>query len=230
MFIAISVFGLSLVSNTITILFLLVVFLPYLSVTTRRLHDIDRSGWFQIIGLVPIIGLVLLYFLAKEGKDPNRFGNRDPFHLPYLPNPSIPESEENQVPVVASVVSNTERWIMETKKIPYWKFIFGANFFKKYQLDRVERDGNIIRVKVLNGNEYSFEVGNFKANFIKTKEGNRDFTIQTISGPRQRVTFRETLLQMPEEWWDELSGKIGASESGLSKVLHAVKDSMELLK
>ena len=44
------------------------VFLPSLGIAVRRLHDINKSGWFWLIVLVPIIGLVYVtYLLAKPG-------------------------------------------------------------------------------------------------------------------------------------------------------------------
>lgn len=54
----------------------LFVILPNLAVTTRRLHDINRSGWWQLLYLLPIIGwLVLLYFFVSKGNiGANRFG------------------------------------------------------------------------------------------------------------------------------------------------------------
>src|SRR5215211_6143350 len=46
----------------------LAVLIPTLAVTVRRLHDIDRSGWWILIGLVPLIGVtVLLVFALLEG-------------------------------------------------------------------------------------------------------------------------------------------------------------------
>ena len=41
------------------IIFSIVTFLPYLSVGARRLHDINRSGWWQLIVLT-VIGIILL--------------------------------------------------------------------------------------------------------------------------------------------------------------------------
>ena len=55
----------------------LALLLPGLSVAIRRLHDIDHSGWWVLIGLIPIIGfIVLLIFYLREG-DPgeNRYGS-----------------------------------------------------------------------------------------------------------------------------------------------------------
>jgi D-xylose transport system ATP-binding protein len=50
------------------LLYVLAVFVPSLGVAIRRLHDIDRSGWWILIALVPFIGLfVLLYFYATPG-------------------------------------------------------------------------------------------------------------------------------------------------------------------
>lgn len=54
----------------------LAVLLPGLAVGVRRLHDTDRSGWWLLIGLIPIIGgIVLLVFFVIEGtRGPNRHG------------------------------------------------------------------------------------------------------------------------------------------------------------
>jgi uncharacterized membrane protein YhaH (DUF805 family) len=50
--------------------------LPGLAVSARRLHDINRSGWWMLIILIPIIGgLVLLWWCLKEGDEgENEFG------------------------------------------------------------------------------------------------------------------------------------------------------------
>lgn len=54
----------------------LALFLPTLAVAIRRLHDIDRSGWWYLVGLIPIIGtLVLLWWFTRPSSEgPNRFG------------------------------------------------------------------------------------------------------------------------------------------------------------
>jgi uncharacterized membrane protein YhaH (DUF805 family) len=46
----------------------LAVLLPSLGVAVRRLHDTDRSGWWILIALVPIVGfIILIVFTAMEG-------------------------------------------------------------------------------------------------------------------------------------------------------------------
>ena len=52
------------------------VLLPSFAVSFRRLHDIDKSAWWLLIALVPLIGaIVLLVFACMEGtRGDNRFG------------------------------------------------------------------------------------------------------------------------------------------------------------
>ncbi len=54
--------------------------LPSLGVSVRRLHDTNRSGWWMLILLVPLIGLIvmLIFFIMAGTPDENRHG----------PNPS----------------------------------------------------------------------------------------------------------------------------------------------
>ena len=49
---------------------------PGFTVTVRRLHDTGRSGWWFLIGLVPLVGaIVLLVFLVQDGQPgDNDFG------------------------------------------------------------------------------------------------------------------------------------------------------------
>lgn len=48
---------------------------PSLAVGARRLHDINKSGWWQLLYLIPVIGaLVMIYFLVQKSDPlPNRF-------------------------------------------------------------------------------------------------------------------------------------------------------------
>lgn len=58
-------------------LFSLAVFLPALSVTSRRLHDTDRSAWWMLLWFVPVIGwiIVIIWTILEGTKGSNRFGD-----------------------------------------------------------------------------------------------------------------------------------------------------------
>jgi uncharacterized membrane protein YhaH (DUF805 family) len=64
-----AVFGLSDISP-LNNLYSLAVLVPSLAVGARRLHDIGRSGWWQLIMFIPLIGIiVLIVWWAKRGND-----------------------------------------------------------------------------------------------------------------------------------------------------------------
>jgi len=63
------------ISDVVSAIFSLATILPGLAVGARRLHDTDRSGWLQLLWIIPIIGwIILIVWLVQEGKEPNRFG------------------------------------------------------------------------------------------------------------------------------------------------------------
>ena len=57
-------------------LYALFVFIPNLALAARRLHDTGRSGWWQLIALVPIIGFVVLIIFYCTDSQPgeNKYG------------------------------------------------------------------------------------------------------------------------------------------------------------
>ena len=61
-------------------LFLLMTFLPGLAVAVRRLHDTDRTGWWLLFMMLPVLGWGLLVYLFTRASTPgpNRFGNGIP--------------------------------------------------------------------------------------------------------------------------------------------------------
>ena len=49
-------------------IYLLATLVPSLAVTVRRLHDTNRSGWWILLGLLPVVGvIILIVFLALDG-------------------------------------------------------------------------------------------------------------------------------------------------------------------
>ena len=60
----------------ITTLYALAVLIPGLAVSARRLHDTNRSGWWILTGLVPILGWIALLIFYVEDSRPgaNQYG------------------------------------------------------------------------------------------------------------------------------------------------------------
>ncbi len=54
----------------------LALLLPNLSVAIRRLHDTDHTGWWVLIGLIPIIGFIvlLIFYLRQSDPGENQYG------------------------------------------------------------------------------------------------------------------------------------------------------------
>ncbi len=68
-------------------LFVLAMLIPSLAVTFRRLHDTDRSGWWLLIGFVPLIGsIVILVFMIQDSQ---------PGENQYGTNPKATEAPES---------------------------------------------------------------------------------------------------------------------------------------
>ena len=59
----------------INLIFSVALIIPSISVTARRLHDINRSGWWQLLWFTIIGGILLIIWHATDGeKKKNRFG------------------------------------------------------------------------------------------------------------------------------------------------------------
>ena len=54
----------------------LALLLPSLAVAIRRLHDTSRTGWWILIGLIPIVGwIILIYWACQPGQpEANQYG------------------------------------------------------------------------------------------------------------------------------------------------------------
>lgn len=57
-------------------IFVVALLLPSLAVTVRRLHDTGRTGWWILIGIVPLVGfIVMLVFLCSDSQPgENKYG------------------------------------------------------------------------------------------------------------------------------------------------------------
>jgi uncharacterized membrane protein YhaH (DUF805 family) len=58
------------------LIWILATIVPALAVLVRRLHDTDRSGWWALIGFVPIIGTIaiLIFTVTDSTQGENRYG------------------------------------------------------------------------------------------------------------------------------------------------------------
>ncbi|MFB9148912.1 DUF805 domain-containing protein [Roseovarius ramblicola] len=66
-----------LLGEIVALIFALAVLLPGLGVAVRRLHDVDRSGWWYLLVLIPVIGALILifaFFMHRGTAGDNRFG------------------------------------------------------------------------------------------------------------------------------------------------------------
>jgi uncharacterized membrane protein YhaH (DUF805 family) len=69
LFTVIATLSVQVVSDNLSWAFTMATFLPGIAVGMRRLHDTDRSGWWQLLYFLPIIGWIfLIIWCAEEGK------------------------------------------------------------------------------------------------------------------------------------------------------------------
>jgi uncharacterized membrane protein YhaH (DUF805 family) len=73
-----SFFGQS-AANVVSSIFSLAMVVPTISVSTRRLHDMNHTGWWQLLSFLGVGTLILLiWFMFPGTKDANRFGQPPP--------------------------------------------------------------------------------------------------------------------------------------------------------
>lgn len=101
--------ALSIVSEGLAGLFSLAILLPSIGLGARRLHDIGMSGWWQLIGIIPVVGWVaIIYLLAKQGvAGPNEYGADPRVAVPVSSVP-VPEAAAPVVPAVEAPAAETE--------------------------------------------------------------------------------------------------------------------------
>jgi uncharacterized membrane protein YhaH (DUF805 family) len=75
LFVVLVSFAAGLLGDAANALVALALFLPYLAVSARRLHDIGRSGWWQLVWYIPFIGwMVMIYWCVQDSEGPNAYG------------------------------------------------------------------------------------------------------------------------------------------------------------
>ena len=63
-------------SGVLSAIVIFALLLPNLAMSVRRLHDRDQSGWFVLLGLIPLVGgiILLVWFCMRGTIGANRFG------------------------------------------------------------------------------------------------------------------------------------------------------------
>ncbi len=58
-------------------IFVLFMLIPLLAASVRRLHDTDRSGWWLLINLIPLIGVIVFTVFTLQDSKPgeNQYGS-----------------------------------------------------------------------------------------------------------------------------------------------------------
>ncbi len=106
----------------LNIIFVLVIILPSLAVTVRRLHDVNKSGWMVLISFIPIIGAIWLFVLTTSdgtigdndyGPDPKGRMMGNP-NIPITPIIPISNMETNPISNAETIKSmNTDSPVKE---------------------------------------------------------------------------------------------------------------------
>lgn len=69
----------SMVTSVSSNIMSLILLFPSICVSIRRLHDIDRRGWWFLLWLIPVIGwIIMLYFICKKGTEGDNLFGKDP--------------------------------------------------------------------------------------------------------------------------------------------------------
>ena len=63
-------------SGVLNLLYTLLILIPSLAVAVRRLHDVGKSGWMLLIGLIPLVGAIWLLILLLRDSEAgeNKYG------------------------------------------------------------------------------------------------------------------------------------------------------------
>lgn len=64
------------ISNVVVIIYTIATLIPSLALSIRRLHDTNKSGWFLLLGLIPIVGqiILLVFYLSGSVNEGNKYG------------------------------------------------------------------------------------------------------------------------------------------------------------
>ncbi|MBO1583244.1 DUF805 domain-containing protein [Bacillus sp. XF8] len=65
-------------------LYFLATILPTLAVRARRLHDIGKTGWWQLLAFIPICNIVLfVFYILESQEEDNKYGPKPKFDVEH---------------------------------------------------------------------------------------------------------------------------------------------------
>ena len=74
LFVFLSTIAANVLNKNLGLLVSLGTLLPYIAVTARRLHDTNRSGWWQLIGIIPVIGwIIMIVWCVQDSASQSRY-------------------------------------------------------------------------------------------------------------------------------------------------------------
>ena len=88
LFASIFIFALSFIDSMLGIapvgfsaLFQIALFVPSIAVCARRLHDVGKSGWWQLLNFIPILGWIplIIFFCSDSTIGNNQFGSSEKY-------------------------------------------------------------------------------------------------------------------------------------------------------
>jgi uncharacterized membrane protein YhaH (DUF805 family) len=76
LFCIVGALALEIASSYVSWAFSLATLVPSLAVGARRLHDVNKSGWLQLLALIPILGWIYLIYVCAQPGDAgdNKYG------------------------------------------------------------------------------------------------------------------------------------------------------------
>lgn len=134
--------------QVIPLMYSLLVLLPSLAVGVRRLHDTDRSGWWLLIALIPLIGIIVLFvFMVFKGTDgENRFG-QDPLsseNQDSQEDNQIDEPQENEVYEEVIQTTQENKPVEELPKTKICRLHFLTGEFEGNSIDATKGESIIL--------------------------------------------------------------------------------------
>ena len=86
----------------LNIAYIIAIFIPALTVSVRRLHDINKSGWWLLINLIPLVeGLIFFFLLIKDSRPGNNQYGPNPKGQEAGPTQTTPTNSEPPTPIEA---------------------------------------------------------------------------------------------------------------------------------